>query len=200
MSAVDPRLVAAIAEQLRRGSGERVGWKLGIGDRERLGSTVAVGHLTTDTVLAPGSTYRAGTGTLHADAEVAVEIGPSGSIARYAAALELVDLSGPQNDPHQAVAENVFHRAVTFGIWTADEPAQVCAAVVIDGAVRRSAEAALALERLVDEARRVLEAVGEHLRPGDRVITGNIVQAPVERGERVEADVSPLGSAWLQLR
>ena len=65
---------------------------------------------------------------------------------------------------------------------------------------RGPGKAAPELERLIDEARRVLEAAGERLQPGDRVITGNVVQVTVELGERVEADVAPLGSAWLQLR
>jgi len=201
MTAVDSRLVAAMSEQLqRRGGGERVGWKLGIGDRERLGGTIAVGHLTSATVLAGGSLYSAGGAALHADAEIAVEIGEGGSIERYGAALELVDLTGSPDDPYRAVADNVFHRAVVFGAWTENEPTHVRAALVVDGDVRRAADTAPELERLIDEARGVLEAVGERLETGDRVITGNIVQVPVEAGERVEASVAPLGSAWLQLR
>ena len=137
---------------------------------------------------------------MHADAEVAVEIGDGGSIERYGAALELVDLGGPPNDPYRAVAENVFHRAVAFGAWTDNAPTHVRAALAIDGDVRRAADAAAELERLIDEARHVLEAVDERLEPDDRVITGNIVQVPIEAGERVEAKVAPPGSAWLQLR
>ena len=200
MRAVDSRLVAALSEQLRRrGDGERVGWKLGVGDRERLGGTVAVGHLTSSSVLASGSRYRVDGEALHADAEIAVEIGRDGAIDRYGAALELVDLGGPPDDAYWAVVENVFHRAVAFGPWADDAPARVYAALVVDGE-RRSAAAAPDLERLIDEARVVLEAVGERLEPGDRVITGNIVQVPVRPGVRVEAHIPPLGSAWLQIR
>jgi hypothetical protein len=43
---VDPRLVAALRVQLSRrpSSAERVGWKFGDGEGERIGSEIAVGH------------------------------------------------------------------------------------------------------------------------------------------------------------
>jgi hypothetical protein len=130
VSDVDPRLVSALTEQLARRSGGRVGWKLGVGDGERIADEIAVGHLTAETLLEPGSVYRGGGGSLHADAEVAVA----------------ADLAG--------------------------RPA---------------------------EARRVPAAVGERLEPGDRVITGSVVQVPVEAGDEVVADFGPLGRAWLSI-
>jgi hypothetical protein len=36
----------------------RVGWKLGVGDSERIGEGPALGHLTSATQLEPGSMYR----------------------------------------------------------------------------------------------------------------------------------------------
>jgi 2-keto-4-pentenoate hydratase len=45
----------------------------------------------------------------------------------------------------------------------------------------------------------VLASVGEHLRPGDRVLTGSIVQEPVAAGELVVADLGPLGSVGVRL-
>jgi 2-keto-4-pentenoate hydratase len=107
---VDPRLVGALAVQLERwraalrGGAERVGWKLGMGDGERIGDEVAVGHLTSATLLDPGATYGGGGDVaLHADAEVALWLGrdvPPGAdpvavaeaIAGYGVALEVVDL------------------------------------------------------------------------------------------------------------
>src|SRR4051794_13669799 len=118
MGEIDPRLVAALDRQMRRrrqdldAGAERVGWKLGVGDEERIGDGPVIGYLTTATVLDAGSTYSVGRyGDPRADAEVAVEIGPGGAIAGYRAALELVDLSGT-DDPVEIVAANVFHRAV----------------------------------------------------------------------------------------
>ena len=80
-SRIDPRLAAALAVQFEqwraalRGA-ERVGWKLGIGDGERIGDEVAIGHLTSATLLDPDATYAAGApADLRADAEVALRIG-----------------------------------------------------------------------------------------------------------------------------
>jgi hypothetical protein len=199
MTAVDSRLVSAVEEQLRRRpDAERVGWKLGIGERERLGG-IAVGHLTSATVLPPGAVFHAEGGDLRADAEIAVRMGADGAVEGYATALELVDLAGPQ-DAYRAIAENVFHRAVAFGPWLDDLPVQLVGALAINGDVRRSCPAGLDLQERVDEARRVLEAAGERLRPGDKVITGNIVQVPVAPGDRVEAEIGPLGKVALEIR
>jgi hypothetical protein len=147
MTPVDSRLVSALEEQLRRRpDAERGGWKLGIGERERLGG-IAVGSLTSATVLEPGSEYRYEGGDLHADAEIAVRVGPRGEIAGYAPALELGDLSAR-----------------------------------------------------LGEARRVLEAAGERLQPGDQVITGNIVQVPVGPRDHLEADLGALGKVSPEIR
>jgi hypothetical protein len=200
MSRVDPRLVAALAVQLERRDGERVGWKLGVGERESIGGWIAVGHLTSATLLEPGSTYRARGGDLHADAEVAVEVGRNGSIAAYGAALELVDLSIPPDDPYSVVVENVFHRAVAFGAWASDWSADgVEGSLTVNGEVRASARAADDLSRKLDEAGEILAAVGERLEPGDRVITGSVVQVPVSAGDEVVAELAPLGRAALSI-
>src|SRR4051794_9166844 len=121
MSRVDPRLRAALREQLadRRRlmdqGARRVGWKLGMGERERIGDGPVIGHLTSATVLDSGGVHRASDDiALHADAEVALELGPDGEIAGYGAALELVDLGG-RASAEEIVATNVFHRAVVFG-------------------------------------------------------------------------------------
>jgi len=53
-----------------------VGWKLGVGDRERIGDEVAIGHLTSATLLEPRvACHVCGDADLHADAEVAFELG-----------------------------------------------------------------------------------------------------------------------------
>ena len=54
MSEVDPRLVTALRAQLaRRSSASRVGSKVGAGTRESIGGEIAVGHLTSGTLLEP---------------------------------------------------------------------------------------------------------------------------------------------------
>jgi 2-keto-4-pentenoate hydratase len=39
--------------------------------------------------------------------------------------------------------------------------------------------------------------MGERLAEGDRVITGSIVQVPIQRGDEVAADLGALGSVRL---
>jgi hypothetical protein len=197
---VDRRLVAAVAAQLghrdaalRRGA-ERMGWKLGVGARERIGGEIAVGHLTSETVLAPGATFAAGPADLHADVELAVVVG-----AGYAVALELVDLASPPDDPQAIVAANVFHRAVTFGPLHRDRPDDVEAMLVADGGVRATGRADSDPEARIAAAARVLEACGERLLDGDRVITGSILQAPVARGEELVARIRGLGEVSLRV-
>src|SRR5215210_1295920 len=80
-SEVDPRLASALAAQLGMwraslaGGAQRVGWKLGMGDRERIGPGPVIGHLTSATVLPAGAIFQvAGIAELHADAEVALEL------------------------------------------------------------------------------------------------------------------------------
>jgi hypothetical protein len=201
VSVVDPRLVTALRAQLETRRGERVGWKLGVGDRERIGGHIAVGPLTSATRLEPGDAYEPGDGEdLHADAEVAVEIGPDGRIAAYGAALELVDLRSPPDTPEDVVAANVFHRAVAFAPrWGALPNGGVEARLLVDGEVRDAARSAEDIEEKVAAAARILEAVGEALAPGDLVITGSVVQVRVAPGDRVEADLGELGRVELSV-
>jgi 2-keto-4-pentenoate hydratase len=90
---------------------ERVGWKLGLGDSERIGGHLAVGHLTSRTCLPDGGRYipEDGSSELYADAEVAVELGrdldadagreaAARAIKAYAVALEVCDLSQLPDD------------------------------------------------------------------------------------------------------
>ncbi len=216
---IDPYLLSALTEQLanrRRlldAGARHVGWKLGMGDRESIGGEIAVGHLTSATCLQSGSTYRSARGTahLHADAEVAVEFGrdvdPGGdgasleeAIAAYAAALEIVDLTHLTGEPASVVVTNVFHRAVAFGPRRDALPGgPVGARLLVDGAERAADRASDALVDRLLAAARLLGAVGERLAAGDRVITGSVVQAPVERGEEVAADFGALGAARLTI-
>jgi 2-keto-4-pentenoate hydratase len=196
---------------LARGE-HRVGWKLGIGERERIGSEpLAIGHLTSATCLDPGSTFDASpVVSLHADAEVFVDIGrdvaaaagPAAAreaISGYGAALELVDL-GPPDDPLQIVAANVFHRAVALGEPHRRMPEErVEGRLIVNGDVVAVARAPADYAERVHALATLLEAMGEALRAGDRVITGSVVQAPIRAGDEVVADLGALGRVPLTI-
>lgn len=207
MDAVDPRLASALAEQhaRRRAAFERgarhVGWKLGLGDRERIGGEIAVGHLTSETVLEPGGVYRvAPEEELHADAEAAVVLGSGGEIAGYGAALELVDLAPVPGGAEAVVAANVFHRAVAFAELASAPVPGLEVRVTVDGAERARGRWPDDLPQRVAAAARVLAAAGERLRAGDRIITGSIVQVPVVGGGEVVAEFGARAAARLRVR
>jgi 2-keto-4-pentenoate hydratase len=204
MDVVDPRLRAALADQLKRrdsalaAGARRVGWKLGIGAAERLGDLPAVGHLTSATELEPGGCFDVEEGVaLHADVELAVRIGADGEIAGYGPALELVDLRSAGEAPDEIVRANIFHRGFAFGSFHR-RPSPAAHLIVDDES--RAAAPVEDVEKRVAAAARVLASVGERLSPGDRVLTGSIVQEPVTVGELVVADLGPLGSVGVRLR
>jgi 2-keto-4-pentenoate hydratase len=202
---------AALASQLLSwrealGAGSaRVGWKLGIGDAERIGEEIAVGHLTSATLLPPGSAFVSDQmASLSADAEVALQIGRDlapdvdqegarAAIAAYGAALEIVDLRGADEGPQAVIAGNVFHRAVAFGAFRADMPERADGRLLVNGEVRASASAPADVADRVCAAARLLGSVGERLLAGDRLITGSVVQVAVQAGDEIVADLGPLG-------
>jgi 2-keto-4-pentenoate hydratase len=220
MTSIDPRLAAALATQFLQwratlGQGAtRIGWKLGVGDRERIGDELAVGHLTSATCLDPGAAYHADdAGDLRADAEVAFELGrdvdpndPAGAAAAIAGvgvALEIVDLARPPDDPVSVVAANVFHRAVAFGPFQPARPADgIRGRLLVNGRTRASAPvpAADELAGRVQAAARLLGAMGERLEAGDRIITGSVVQVAVTVGDQVVAGLGPLGRVDLSIQ
>jgi 2-keto-4-pentenoate hydratase len=210
----DPRLASALAVQLeaRRAAlaagAEHVGWKLGVGERERIGGEIAVGHLTSATLLDPGGTYVASEDAdLHADAELAVELGRDvdpgedshgalRAIAAYGLALELVDLAPLPNEPDSVVTANVFHRAVAFGPMARRVSSEGEVVLTVNGERRASGRPSHALGERLAAAARLVRAAGERLRAGDRIITGSVVQVPVGRGDEIVAE---LGSVRLSI-
>jgi 2-keto-4-pentenoate hydratase len=199
---VDSRLVRATVLQhrhrqrsLARGAAH-VGWKVGAGERERLGG-MAVGYLTSETQLRLGGVYSPGLREeIYADVEVAVLIGPDGQPAGYACALELCDLTG-EDSPEVVVARNIFHRAFALGPVGGGTPRT--GRLVIDGQVRAEGPAPDDLAERLDRVRAVLRAVGEDLAAADLVITGSVVQHRVLPGEQVRAEVDDLGSVTLSV-
>jgi 2-keto-4-pentenoate hydratase len=219
LEAIPPRAHAALLEQLARrretltAGARHVGWKLGVGERERIDGSIVVGHLTTVTTLGSGDAYRSGglATELRVDAEIAVELDTDvradadvdaahAAIARFAVALEVVDLGPVLGDPVAIVATNVFHRAVAFGPMKDSLPEPpVRASLRVNGAVRAEDDADTDLAGRLVAAARLLSAVGEQLRAGDRVITGSIVQVPIAEGDTVEAEVAGLGAVELEI-
>lgn len=205
MASVDSRLASALARQLaaRRRTLERgaahVGWKVGAGDRERIGDGIVVGHLTSASVLEPGAAYRAEpAAALHADAEVALLIGRAGAIDGYGAALELVDLADG-GSAEDIVATNVFHRAVAFGRWHRALPRDAAGALVVDGVTVAHAAVPRDHAQKAHAVAVLLDTVGEELRAGDLLITGSVVQVRVRPGSQVAADFGELGRVAIEV-
>ena len=200
MSDVDPRLVAALREQLARRpvGAERVGWKFGSGEEEHIGGDHVVGHITSATLLADGDTYRGGGAKLQADVEVAVEVGDHLGPALYGVALEICDVA-PAGSIEELVIDNDYHRGVVFGRFADELPPGVQGALVVNGERRVAGPASEDLAERVAAVDRVLRAVGEELRPGDRVITGLIVNTLLRSGDDVVAELGELGSVRLMI-
>jgi hypothetical protein len=218
MPGVDSRVVAALCEQLGgrdaalRGGAGRVGWKLGVGSRERIGSHIAVGYLTTDTVVAAGeqAVAIADSAHLHVDAELCVELGADvienadtdavrGAIARCWPALEIVDLAPRVGEPESIVASNVFHRTVAFG----DAPVPLASMdgveVHVNGQLQERASWPIDVPQRISSAAVLLAGVGERMCAGDRIITGSIIQVPVVIGDTVRADFGQLASIAIRV-
>lgn len=170
-----------------------MGWKLGRGSEARRFGPL-LGYLTTATRLEPGGTYPAGErAALHVDAELAVEVGEDGGPAGFATALELVDLTRIEDDLDAIVATNLFHRAYVLSPSLPHLPEALEATVRINGELRGSAPVTASLAELLARAAELLAAAGERLEPGDRIITGAVVQLPVQRGDDVEVELGGLG-------
>jgi 2-keto-4-pentenoate hydratase len=202
---MDPRLAAALDRQLKawraalESGAERVGWKLGMGPRERIGEGPVIGHLTSASQLPPDGVYRGPPGDLAADAEVALLIGPDGSIAGYGAALEIVDLSG-DDDAEAIVAANVFHRAVALAGTPERLPrGGVEASLIVNGEHAATGCSDADFADRVEVVAELLRAMGEQLQPGDWIITGNVVQVSIKPGDEVVADLGPLGRVGLAI-
>jgi 2-keto-4-pentenoate hydratase len=218
VAAIDPRLRRATALQLKRreailaSGGRHVGWKLGLGDAERIGAGPVVGHLTSATELQPGATYRAKhAAALHADAELALELGSDiepdadaedivAAIACCGAALELVDLERSAGGAEEIIAGNVFHRAFCFGDLDRDfSTGPVEASLIVNGDRRGVSIAAADQAENLAAIAGLLSAFRLSLCAGDRLITGAIVQAPVAPGDEICADLGTLGRTVLRL-
>jgi 2-keto-4-pentenoate hydratase len=175
-----------------------VGWKVGFNVPEiqqKLGIDAPLaGFLTTDSLI-EGSwdDY-----PVVVESEVAVEIGDDGrSIVALLPALELADPPDLDLEIEQILAGNIFHRAVAFGprVETTDPGA---GRILVNGEEQHAVKPE-GLERMVQAVAARLEAAGEELRAGERIITG--VLAPpheAKEGDTVRLELEALGGVELR--
>ena len=209
---VDERVAGAIKVQLHDwrkaldAGAERVGWKIGLNIpevQERLGlREPVIGHLTSATRLEPGGSYPGGDADeLRAEPEVVIDVGGDGAIAAYGAAIELVDVGRPPADLEGIVQGNVFHRAFVLGQPRPALPLEGVEAVLsVNGEERARADTPDDLSEVVTLVARLLDAVGERLLEGDRIIAGSLTPPePVGPGDRVSVDVGRLGGVEVRV-
>jgi 2-keto-4-pentenoate hydratase len=193
----------------------RVGWKVGhaIAEIDRLGARLpAVGWISTQTVLADGGAYRVRDArALRAETEFAIElkrsVGPDadtntvcGAIAGLRVALEIVDVARPPHDPRAIVEGNLFHRAVVFGARLGPIAATASAATLgINGSIHEQHEDPICPVSAVRDVARVLDACGEALAPGDRILSGSVIHIPVSPRDELHAAIEGLGEVRARL-
>jgi 2-keto-4-pentenoate hydratase len=175
-----------------------IGWKVGFNVPElqrKLGIDAPLaGFLTTDSLIeGEWDEY-----PVVVESEVAVEIGDDGrSIVALLPALELADPPDLNLEIEQILAGNIFHRAVVFGprVETTEAGA---GRILVNGEEQHSVKAE-GLERMVEAVAARLEAAGEELRSGDRIITG--VLAPpheAQAGDTVRLELEAVGGVELR--
>ena len=186
---------------------EPVGWKVGFNLREfqeKLGIEAPLaGFLTSNGLLEDGAEWSLGSeGDVVVESEVAVELGEDGrSIVALLPALELADPPDLSQDVETILAGNIFHRAVAFGPRV-ETDAPGAARILVNGEEQHAVDAERAgadLDRMVSAVAARLEAAGERLSPGERIITG--VLAPPHKpapGDVVRLELDAVGAVELR--
>jgi 2-keto-4-pentenoate hydratase len=223
MRELDPRVKAGLERQLEAWRGllgegaQRRGWKIGFNApraREALGlQEPVIGYLTSaGEIEAGGSHSLAGAERPLVEAEVAIELRRDvpadarvdealAAIESLGPALELIDMPGPPEDVEEALAGNVFHRAVVLGPHRQDAAVGgIVATISISGEQRESSPAEVDLADTIRLVADLLAACGERLEAGDRIIAGTLTPpVPVSAGDEVRAELGPLGAVELSL-
>ena len=177
---------------------EPIGWKVGFNVPEiqrKLGiDGPLAGFLTTNSLIeGEWDEY-----PVVVESEVAVEIGEDGrSIVALLPALEIADPPELDLEVEQILAGNIFHRAVAFGprVQTTEAgPGRI----LVNGEEQHSVQPE-GLEQMVAAVAARLEAAGEELRPGNRIITG-VLAPPHEasEGDTVRLELDTAGSVELR--
>lgn len=223
MAELDPRVKSGLERQLedwRRllaGGARRVGWKIGFNAppvQEKLGlEAPVIGFLTSETEIEAGGSYSlAGAQRPLAEVEIAVELRRDvgadapvdealAAIESLGPAIELIDMPALPDDLEQALAGNVFHRGFVLGPHRQDAAVGgIVANLGLSGEMRESARAEVDLASTIRLVADLLAACGERLSAGDRIITGTLTTpVPVAAGDRVEAELGPLGTVAVGL-
>jgi 2-keto-4-pentenoate hydratase len=203
--------MAALLQRRREaleGGATAVGWKIGFNApaiQAHFGITSpVVGFMTDTTVFPVGVPVPIARWTAPAlEVEVAIRVGPDGTVASLAPAFELVDLNLGFEALEPILAGNIFHRGVIFGpesegIDVSTLAVEVTAAAATATAARGDVVASGSLgeepERTVEVVRQFLEVHGATLEPGDRIIAGSLI-APlsVKPGDQFDVTFGPLG-------
>jgi 2-keto-4-pentenoate hydratase len=215
---IHPRIVAAqrrLFDTWRRalsdGSARRVGWKVGhaIPEIQALtGDQPVVGYLTTNTLLHDNETYHCRhPEALRAETELVIQLGGDvdaaaddqelqHAIAATAVGLELVDVGRPPREVDDIVAANVFHRAVVFGRHRAPPAGGLGSAMLtVNGRIHHADEHYRDPVKIIRDVARIVQACGERLIAGDRILAGSVVHVPVQPGDHVTAHIHELGHA-----
>lgn len=201
---------------------QRLGWKTGFtlpADQQRLNLPSAmVGFLSRERCYRSGDHYRAPPGAvLLVEPEVAIQMGadvPAGAsaeqavaaIARYSAALELVDTTrSVDDDMEEILAGNLFHEGVVLA--ESHLPARdyrrerLSISLCINGREVRTLEPARVPEdfsAIILAVANTLAAHGEQLQKGDWIITGAATKpVAVAVGDEIEVDMGVLGRLGL---
>jgi 2-keto-4-pentenoate hydratase len=225
----DPRVRRGLEQQFaaRRdeldGGARSLGWKTGLATAAAMTALkttgALVGYLTDATHLPSGALIEIGGWVKPVlEPEIAVRmsagLAPGASreqaaaaVDALAAAIEVVDINLPPDDPEQILAGNIFHRAVILGPF---DPSRVGA--VTDGIslsvnsgeqVVAEADDPLAnVGDLLDVVRHVAAVVGNSggkLAAGDVIITGSAVPALRLSEGRYEVRYENLGSVSVQV-
>jgi 2-keto-4-pentenoate hydratase len=209
VSEIHPSVTAAVSAQLQAwraalgdGAG-RVGWKVAhdIAEIEDVaGDQPVIGHLTTASLVEDGGRHSAaGARKLRAETELVLEIGDELTIASFAVALELVDVARPPDDLEGIVAANAFHRALALGPAQRGLAEKPEGRALVNGELRQTGTAREDHTTLVQTVARQLDAVGERLRPGDRILTGSITHVPVRVRDVVTAEIDGLGGVEVEI-
>jgi 2-keto-4-pentenoate hydratase len=191
------------------GGARLVGWKVGFGSPSALASLridrPLVGFLLDTGLLADGATVPLdGWRNPMLEPEIAVHVDDHGGIAGVSAAIELADVAPPPADPETILADDIFTRHVLLGPVVAGrtDSRGVVARVLVDGAEVACTDDVTALVGELGDVLRMTAAVladhGEHLRPGQFVMTGSVLPpVAVTRGRQVQVHLPPLGALSL---
>lgn len=211
------RPVPGMALQLARlhanleAGGERYGWKVAFNDpaaQQRFGlSSPPVGWIDGRLAVDSGATVALREGQrVHIEAEVMLHVGRDaaadepldnlrGAIAGISPAIELVDYAIPGAGIEQIVEYSMFHAGTVVGERRRGIPADASGALreVLKNGEHAAGSIAgrvpADLAEIVQLVARELEASGEGLLAGDRIICGSyIAPFPVAPGDRVVAE------------